>query len=441
MNDIIKRIKTKIINVQNKTNRMIQSNGVVPKGKNFIGTVEDFRVYRDDLDSMTDQQILEKYSEKTLAHFEATLDSYLSNQPREINFEFSKEVLIQICRLLAGKKSNNEELLQTLYMTIFQRYNDDIKTDRNYIVTEEFAQKVYRFSDEPKHKDVKYLKSSEDNMGQIYVNEAQYLRMSGSWNGNREEHRMFMVKYMLRKIRGNMMHGHFNNKYDREGNKIVQIESYDFKAKFFFDCIEEFYEAIVKDIQSKSEIQNKTQNERLNDEVLFQFQKDIISGNELNSNVLKDQDKLMRLIVPLFINSFVTYNVEDKGDFNKIRDELRRTGKVDDLNILNLFDSDNSQDGFIQKIENYNGLTNRDRVFAHLRNSVVHNNFECKDNEIRFRDFDKNGNQTADFKVPYSYFLIFLKDYIQILGIQEKVSLSTVQGYTGEEQSNNEEGR
>lgn len=418
MENLIIRIKEKNGQVQERINNLMIRRGVVPRGKRFIATKDDFVLLKYDLSELPDDEIEKLYSEEELKHVEATLDAYLTGYVREVNLDFSKEVSMQLCKLLAGKLDNSEELLQTLYMTIFQRFNDDIKTDKNYVVTEDLARKLYRFGDETKHPDVVYPETSEKDMGSIYMDTRQFEainRIADDENKTpmqkREEIRMSMINYVLRNVRNNMMHGHFKNKYDSEGNKIVEIEPYDFKSKFFFNCIEEVYEAIVDDIRENASSYNKTENERLNDEVLFTFQKDILSGNLQNSEVLRDPDKMMRLVVPLFVNSFLTYNFRDKGHFLEVHQELENEGNQEDLQMLNLFYSNGTQDDFISKVESHNGLTNRDKVFAHFRNSVVHNNFECKNGEIMIRDYDRDGNQTADFKVPYSMFLDFFREY------------------------------
>ena len=207
--------------------------------------------------------------------------------------------------------------------------------------------------------------------------------------------------------------------YDSSYNKINYTEIYNGYIDNYgkTENALPFYRVNLDDALNKSyldkelNITEDLSNLKLNDEVLFTFQKDILSGNLQNSEVLRDPDKMMRLVVPLFVNSFLTYNFRDKGHFLEVHQELENEGNQEDLQMLNLFYSNGTQDDFISKVESHNGLTNRDKVFAHFRNSVVHNNFECKNGEIRIRDYDRDGNQTADFKIPYSMFLDFFREY------------------------------
>lgn len=318
--------------------------------------------------------------------------------------KFSLKTTIQICGLLNGKIENCEELIQTLYMTIFQRYNDDIKIDENYNVSPEFADKVYRLAGEGKHPEVKDIKTSEKDMGCVYMTYEEYKRILEVWNNDYETEyarkittKIEMVKYILPNIRNRMMHGDFYNKIDTEGNKIVEILPYGFRAKFFFDCIEEFYEAVAK------EIENRTEKE----DVLFDFEKVLLNKENADTTIIKNKDKVMTLILPLYINSFLTYNFKQKNAYDKLRksfiQEEQSQLKVD---FLDEYYKKGKMDSFVYRVMEYNKQNlgveyNAYEIFEHFRNSVVHNNFKCKDGMIYLKDYDGKGTETARFIIPY----------------------------------------
>lgn len=392
-------IKLKDAILQNKDN----NNDEIPFQKRFIASIQDFNIINS-LEQLTDEELLSKYGIKSIEHLYTTIKGHENVNDTEDKFKFSLITNIQICSLLNGKIKNYEELLQTLYMTIFQRYNDDIKKDENYNVSSDFADKVYRFAGEGKHPEVKDIKTSEKDIGCVYMTYEEYKRILAVWNKEYETEedrriatKIEMVKYILSNIRNRMMHGDFNNKIDREGNKIVEILPYGFKAKFFFDCIEEFYEAVAK------EIENRTEKE----DVLFDFEKVLLRKENADTTIIKNKDKVMTLILPLYVNSFLTYNFKQKNAYDKLRksfiQEEQSQLKVD---FLDKYYKKGKTDSFVYKVAEYNkenlGVEyNAYEIFEHFRNSVVHNNFKCKDGMIYLKDYNEEGTETARFIIPY----------------------------------------
>lgn len=390
-------IKLKEGILQNKDNEKISLQ------KRFIASIQDFNIINS-LEQLTDEEILSKYGIKSIEHLYATIKGQDNVINTEDKFIFSLKTIIQICDMLKGETKNCEELIQTLYMTIFQRYNDDIKKDENYNVSSEFADKVYRFAGEGKHPDVKDLKTSEEDMGCVYMTYEEYKRILEVWNKEyeTEENRRIdtkkeMVKYILPNIRNRMMHGDFYNKMDKEGNKIVEILPYGFKAKFFFDCIEEFYEAVAKEIEERTE----------KEDVLFDFEKVLLNRENADASIIKDRDKLMTLILPLYVNSFLTYNFKQKNAYDKLRkkfiQEEQSQLKVD---FLDEYYKKGKTDSFVYKVMEYNeqnlGLEyNAYEIFEHFRNSIVHNNFKCQDGIIYLKDYNEEGKETARFIISY----------------------------------------
>lgn len=371
--------------------------------KRFIASIQDFNIINS-LEQLTDEEVLSKYGIKSIEHLYATIRGQDNVINTEDKFIFSLKTSIQICDMFNGKTKNCEELIQTLYMTIFQRYNDDIKKDENYNVSSEFADKVYRFAGEGKHPDAKNIKTSEEDMGCVYMTYEEYKRILEVWNkeyGTEENRRIAtkkeMVKYILPNIRNRMMHGDFYNKMDKEGNKIVEILPHGFKAKFFFDCIEEFYEAVAKEIEKRTEKKD----------VLFDFEKVLLNRENADVSIIKDRDKLMTLILPLYVNSFLTYNFKQKNAYDKLRkkfiQEEQSQLKVD---FLDEYYKKGKTDSFVYKVMEYNkqnlGLEyNAYEIFEHFRNSIVHNNFKCQDGIIYLKDYNEEGKETARFIISY----------------------------------------
>lgn len=390
-------IKLKEEILQNKDNEKISFQ------KRFIASIRDFNIINS-LEQLTDEEILSKYGIKSIEHLYTTIKGQDNVINTEDKFNFSLKTIIQICDMLNGQTENCEELIQTLYMTIFQRYNDDIKKDENYNVSSEFADKVYRFAGEGKHPDVKNIKTSEEDMGCVYMTYEEYKRILEVWNKEyeTEENRRIatkkeMVRYILPNIRNRMMHGDFYNKMDKEGNKIVEILPYGFKAKFFFDCIEEFYEAVAKEIEKRTE----------KEDVLFDFEKVLLNRENADASIIKDRDKLMTLILPLYVNSFLTYNFKQKNAYDKLRkkfiQEEQSQLKVD---FLDEYYKKGKTDSFVYKVMEYNkqnlGLEyNAYEIFEHFRNSIVHNNFKCQNGIIYLKDYNEEGKETARFIIPY----------------------------------------
>lgn len=407
MQDNIERVAE----VRNKYSRLKEevlqekkkNSGAIPFGKRFIASIRDFSII-DAFKELTDEQLLLKYGIDSIEHLNTTIENHYECIEEEDKFEFSLKASMQINNLLKGKEERCEELIQTLYMTIFQRYNDDIKKEENYNVSPEFADKVYRFAGEGQHPEVKHIETSEQDMGCVYMTYEEYERLLKIWNEDyeTEEERKIntkieMVKYILPNIRNRMMHGDFNNKFDNEGNKIVKISPYGFKAKFFFDCIEEFYEAVAREIEDRIEKKD----------ILFDFEKVLLNKETADTSLMNDKDKVMTLILPLYVNSFITYNFKQKNTYDKLRKKFEKEEKAEPkVDFLDEYYKKGKTDSFIYKVVEYNKEKLEKEytayeIFEHLRNSVVHNNFRCEDEMIYLKDYDEEGRETAKFVIPY----------------------------------------
>ena len=209
-----------------------------------------------------------------------------------------------------------------------------------------------------------------------------------------------IVNYTLSNIRNRMMHGDFENKVDTQGNKIVEILPYGFKAKFFFDCIVEFYEAVAEEIKEKVRAEDH----------LFDLERLLLNKEGANNALLGDKDTRMSLLLPLYVNSFLTYNFGNKTEFDRARKTFVKEGEKSEVKVdfLDTFYKSQSQDTFTHRVAEYNkNVLGREYtpadIFIHFRNSVVHNNFKCENGIIYIKDYDRNGQESAKFVIPFEY--------------------------------------
>lgn len=405
--ETVKKLRDKFSELEAKLAEEKEKNdGKIPLKKQFLASITDFAII-EKMHRLTDEELLSSYGIEGIEHLITTIEDYSRPEDEEDKFDFSLKVNMQISNLLQGKDGNYDELLQTLYMTIFQRYNDDIKKENNYKITPEFADKVYRFAGEGLHPEVKHIDTSEKDIGNVYMTYESYKKLLSIWNQEYETEqdrkintKIEMVKNILPNIRNRMMHGDFNNKYDEQGNKIVKISPYGFKAKFFFDCIVEFYEVVAKEIEDN--VKEK--------DLLFDFEKVLLKKENAETEIMNDKDKLMTLVLPMYVNSFITYNFKQKNDYKKLRRRFLQDHKdKPKVDFLDEYNKDGNTDSFVYRVAEYNKEKlgkeySAYDIFSHFRNSVVHNNFKCENGMIYLQDFDEEGNETARFVIPYEMF-------------------------------------
>ena len=408
-----------------------QKNGEIPFGREFVGSIRDFGILNY---LKKGEDIPNKFTVEQIEHLISSLEECIYGYEKQEKLDFSLKNIMQIDDVLNGRNNNNKELLQSLYMTIFSKYNDDIKVDENYSVTEEFARTVYRFKGEELPSKLMNRRTSEQDIGTVFMTTDEYNKLYKIWkNRNIEEFRMEIVQYTLENIRNRMMHGDFENIVDKEGNDIVKISPYGFKAKFYFDCITEFYEAISEEIQRRVRKEDS----------LFDFEEMLLGKN---NDIANDKDKLMSVLLPLYINSFITYNSKNKGEINKIR---KRIGKNEEdfmykCRFIDTYYKDKNEDSFIYKVANYNRQNcektyNAHQIFEHLRNSAVHNYFKCKDGMFYIYDYEKiekeNGVnemiKTAEFVIPYDMFTELVNSQANIARKHFRISETTDSGPNG----------
>ena len=380
-------------------------NGNIPFGNQFIGSIGDFNIICC-IEKLTDEELVAKFSIEDIEHLIESIDNFENNKKEKNKFNFSLNTIIQIDNLINGKIENKSELLQTLYMTIFQRYNDDIKVEENYKVTPEFANKVYTFDGEDLPDELKNIVSSEKDMGCIYMTQDDYEEILEIWNQpyqNTQERKTAlknkMVNFTLSNIRKRMMHGDFENKIDHAGNKIVEISPFGFKAKFFFDCILEFYEVVSEEIKHKIR----------KEDFLFDLESVLLKKEPIDASLLCDKDKIMTAILPLYVNSFITYNFNDsRKDIQKLRKQfIQENASEEKVEFLDQYYKKKDSNSFAYKVAEYNKQNFKKDYSAydiinHFRNSVVHNNFKCENGIIYLLDYDTDGSETARFIIPYT---------------------------------------
>ena len=316
---IVENLRIKYQHLKSLLDAKKDESGTVPFSSKFIGSIQDFNIISN-IETLSDEELLSTFSAEDINHLISSIDSYEEHSPNKDKFDFSLRTIIQLDNLINGTLENCDELLQTLYMTIFQRYNDDIKLSENYNVTPEFANKVYRFNGEEPPTEKKEIESSEKDIGCIYMTYEDYKNLLEVWkdkNKSLEERQAlikdYIVNYTLSNIRKRMMHGDFENTTDKHGNKIVNISPYGFKSKFFFDCILEFYSVVAE------EIRNKTRKE----DCLFDLESLLLNSKTLDSSPFNEPDKMMMVVLPLYINSFITYNFNDsRKDIQKLRKQI-----------------------------------------------------------------------------------------------------------------------
>lgn len=408
-------LKKKYKELLKTMDKLKEKNETIPFGREFIGSIRDFGIL---YYLKRDEDIPDKFTTKQIEHLISSIDECIKGYEKPEKLDFSLKSIMQIDDILNGVNGDKKELLQSLYMTIFSRYNDDIKVDENYNVTEEFAKMVYRFSGEKLPSKLINRETSEQDVGTIFMISDEYNKLYEIWkSGKIEQFRMEIVEYTLKNIRNRMMHGDFENTVDNEGNDIVKISPYGFKAKFYFDCITEFYEAISDEI--KRRVRKKDN--------LFEFEEMLLKKNKDGNNITNDEDKLMSVLLPLYINSFITYNSKNKGEINKIRKRIGKENFIYKCKFIDTYYKDKKNDSFIYEVAKYNKQNfdktyNAHQIFEHLRNSVVHNYFKCKDGMFYINDYEKKENEngetemikTAEFVIPYDMFKELIKNQAQI---------------------------
>lgn len=410
---IVENLRIKYQHLKNLLDAKKDESGTVPFSSKFIGSIQDFIIISN-IEALSDEELLSTFSAEDINHLISSIDSYEEYGSNRDKFDFSLRTIIQLDNFMNGTLENCDELLQTLYMTIFQRYNDDIKLSENYQVTPEFANKVYRFNSE-KTPTEKKIESSEKDIGYIYMTYEDYKNLLEIWedkNKSLEERQAlikdYIVNYTLSNIRKRMMHGDFENTTDKQGNKIVNISPYGFKSKFFFDCILEFYSVVAEEIRTKTR----------KEDCLFELESLLLNSKTLDSSPFNEPDKMMMVVLPLYINGFITYNFNDtRKDIQKLRKQIIENAENSEAKaeFLDIYYKKKKTDSFAYKVAEYNeqhfakNYTAYD-IINHFRNSVVHNNFKCENGMVYFRDFNTDGVETAKFMIPYNLIIQLIKD-------------------------------
>ncbi len=363
---------------------------------NFLGTIEDFNL----IHRLYSQTGVDENCEKDMRHLLISIDAIQKTSTQSSSkTSFSMECIKQLIAFKNNQRAKNEELLQATYMTIFSRYQDNKDKTNNIRITRNLRDNILI-------NDI----DLESDLGQIYMtyNEYQYLlerfREDEGYDdvtrGIRHNNRKII--YMLRNIRNNMAHGNFYNTMEN-GEKVVDIKEPTrgemFKAKFRFHCLNHICDEISQQMGEKT------------NDILFEFKECVKESrlDKLYCEIKDDEPKMMSILFPLYINSFIVYNFQTFDDFL----QRQKNAKGEELEILEQYYSDN-EDGFMNKVMDYNGdILDMDTegAFLHIRNSVVHNRAKFEDDTIHILDYDDNGKKTADFHIPYTYFKALLASH------------------------------
>lgn len=354
---------------------------------NFLGTIADFNVIRTLYNNSN-----KLCAEEDLNHLAKALERIQTQTiSTSDKFDFSEKCLQQILDFSHNQRFRGKELLQATYMTIFSRYNDNRDNSNNIIVNKRLTDEVIR----PEHK---------SEIGKIYITYDRYKRFLEKYQEDNAQnsalrkirHNKRLVRFVLKKIRNNIAHGNFSNITEDE-KQIVSIKSTrdeGFESKFEFKCVNSICEEILRQVPLQ------------NSDILFQLKENLINGtpDKIYYENRNDEDTLMSIMFPLYINSFMIYNFNELKDLKNAR--RNATGKKLEL-IQQFFDRQNDNSFFNRVIDYNDDYTISDfEVFRNIRNSVVHNNITFQHGCVT----TENG-----IKIPYEIFYDLLKNQEMIL--------------------------
>lgn len=386
----------------------------------FLGTIEDFNIIRLFYDGNPAKE--EEYDEEyayQLLHLSEALDLAITGKKETSNekMQFSLKCIEQMNSILKGdSQAEYGELLQVVYMTIFSRYNDNKNKTNNLVVTRDLMNELW-LQDKKLQKD-EQGKISISEIGQIYITYEKYQELlkefqqdSAESSKKKQNSRRRLTYFVLRNIRNKMMHGDFENtSVDTKKTVDIQGARRDFKAKFEFDCLNHICSEITRQLGSN------------NDDILFDFEESLVNSGTAG-DMMKNQENMVQILFPLYINSFIVYNFDKFKDFEKTRDGLNeKKPNSSEAKMLNQYYNPNGE-SFIGKIIEYNeNSINAFDCFRHIRNSVAHNYLKFENGKVHILDFNKSYEdgqekqiKTADFYIPYSLFIELLEEQSKVL--------------------------
>lgn len=352
-----------------------------------MGTIADFNIIKGIYNNSSTL-----YNENELNHLAKIIDlSHINHQVRNNKMNFSINCIRQLIDFKNNQRFRGKELLQATYMTIFSRYNDNRNKANNLYVTRELVSEVIRGE-------------QDSEIGKIYMTYDRYKDFLYKYSNDPAEnkkqkdykHNKRFVSYVLNNIRNNMAHGDFYNIVEDE-KQIVDIESEggeNMRAKFEFQCLN----SICDELSQQIKVQNS--------DVLFEFKDALKNGtpDKMYYENKDDEDKIMSIIFPLYINSFIVYN------FKKFKDLKRFTQQENgkNLEIVKHFYDRKNNENFLSKVVDYNedGIIDEFEVFREIRNAVVHNKISFENGTITTED---------GLKIPYEIFYNMLHNQELIL--------------------------
>lgn len=373
-----------------------------PKSREFLGSIMDFNILTSLDESRSDEYMNQRFSENDYNHCINSINSFINPEPKTNKENFPLNLIIQLNELIRGEiPEQKKELIQSLYIAIFSKYNIDKDKANQYKINSEIANLIYRLEgDNVPAKLSEYLTSDED-VGCIYMSRKQYKALLSNWMGNtdinnkRTAFKNDISQFVIDNIRRRTFNQEFENTTDIENNDIVILyPSYKFKAKFFFNCILKFYETISSQIQLN--------NPDITD-ILFEFEKVLLNKTNSNIEIINNKDTLITIILQIYLNSFIANNLDEKKADPTLEDNSIQKQLID------LYYQSNNENCFAEMVAKYNQYYydknySAEDIIKYFEHSIKHNTYNCKYGIIHIEDFDENNNQIADFVIPYNLF-------------------------------------
>ena len=384
-------LKSKLFNTFGNTIEEFEANA---EKLPFIGTITDFNIIKG---LYNNSNIV--YNERELLHLNEILNISREKEQAQIDkMTFSLKCIKQLSDFKNNQRFRGNELLQATYMSIFSRYNDNRDRSNNIFVSRDLIDEVIR-------------EEHESEIGKIYITYKrydnflyQYIHDTSENKSQKDsKHNKRFVSYVLRNIRNNIAHGDFCNLSDNE-KQIVNVESQgenieEFKAKFEFQCLNSICNKLAQQLKNS------------NEDVLFELEDALKNGtpDKLYYSCKDDENKIMSIVFPIYINSFIVYNFKKFKDLKKVS----QFGKGKESEIVRQFYDRNNSDSFLSKIvqNSNNESIDEFEVFRDIRNSVVHNKVVYRNGCI----ITENGLQ-----IPYAIFYDMLHNQEQILSARNE---------------------
>lgn len=348
----------------------------------FLGTIADFNIIKAMYNNSSTI-----HNESELKHLEKVLSSLSQKESKTNNkLDFSMKCVRQLVDFKNNQRFRGNELLQATYMTIFSRYNDNRDRTNNLFVTSELVDEVIR-------------EEHESEIGKIYITYERYQDFLYRYQNDNAEtrrqkdyrHNKRFVLYVLKNIRNNMAHGDFCN-IEKDGKQIVSLENdggESIKAKFEFQCLNSICNELAQQMRGQKS------------DPLFEFKDELKNGtpDKMYYDNKDDEDKIISIIFPLYINSFIVYNFKKFKDLKMFIQ--KENGKR--LEFVKQFYDRYNGESFLNKVVDYNENTVIDEfeAFIQIRNAVVHNKVSFQGGNILTED---------GLKIPYEMFYDLLRN-------------------------------